>query len=468
MQIFNPFLPIDTYIPDGEPHVFDGRVYLYGSHDKEGGTTYCQEDYVIYSAAVDDLTLWRKESAYSPKGDPLYDGKSKKYTYAPDCVRGNDGKYYLYYCFGGYGNPICVAVSDKPGGPFRYYGQVKNRDGSPFLKFVTFDPAVINDDGVIRLYYGAQYPFASKTNFFTRPLVRFVQSLIYNRSKKEIKVSGDDLGGAFTVTLSDDMLTVTSAPKKVSDFVNAPIDEAHSFYEGSSIRKIGNVYYFIYSSFANHELCYATSLFPDKDFKFCGTIISNGDVYLNGRLPKDRLYATATNHGSIENINGSWYVFYHRNTHGIKWSRQACAEKIEVLPNGEIPQVEITSCGLNGGDLIGDGKFPAVICCNLTNGKMPHGKYKNAPMVTHSGNERYLANLNKGTVVTYKYFDLSKANKIILTARGKGVLSVDGKEVTVQSGQWNRYSVCIAGKKHQKLTFEVLKGNVEILSFEVL
>ena len=53
-QAFNPFLPADVYIPDGEPHIFGDRVYLYGSHDFEGGWTFCMGDYTVYSAPVDD------------------------------------------------------------------------------------------------------------------------------------------------------------------------------------------------------------------------------------------------------------------------------------------------------------------------------------------------------------------------------------------------------------------------------
>ena len=47
-QVFNPYLPLNEYIPDGEPHVFGDRVYVYGSHDKEGGDDFCMLDYVTY------------------------------------------------------------------------------------------------------------------------------------------------------------------------------------------------------------------------------------------------------------------------------------------------------------------------------------------------------------------------------------------------------------------------------------
>ena len=169
-QVFNPFLPLDQYIPDGEPHVFGGRVYLYGSHDREGGHTFCMEDYEVFSAPVEDLADWRSEGViYRVAQDPMYE--KYPYMYAPDCVRGNDGRYYLYYCMsgeygeGGYRGPISVAVCDEPAGRFEYLGRVQWKDGSPMMRYVCFDPAVLNDDGVIRLYYGTQYGYEEEPDF---------------------------------------------------------------------------------------------------------------------------------------------------------------------------------------------------------------------------------------------------------------------------------------------------------------
>jgi len=73
-QVFNPFLPLNEYIPDGEPHVFGDRIYLFGSHDRAGGTVYCQmEDYVGYSAPLDDLSDWRCEGViFKSVQDPLW------------------------------------------------------------------------------------------------------------------------------------------------------------------------------------------------------------------------------------------------------------------------------------------------------------------------------------------------------------------------------------------------------------
>ena len=164
-QVYNPFLPLHECIPDGEPHVFGDRVYLFGSHDMEGGWTFCMLDYVTYSAPVDDLTDWRYEGViYSAKQDPLY-CEERPYMYAPDVVRGNDGRYYLYYCLSGafgkgsYHGPISVAVCDTPGGRYEYLGYVRWQDGTPMKKYVCFDPGVLNDNGIIRIYYGTQYPY---------------------------------------------------------------------------------------------------------------------------------------------------------------------------------------------------------------------------------------------------------------------------------------------------------------------
>lgn len=80
---YNPILPLDKYIPDGEPHVFDGRVYLFGSHDREGGNTFCELDYEFFSAPIDDLSNWSSNGInYCSKQDALYTNE-RPYMYAP-------------------------------------------------------------------------------------------------------------------------------------------------------------------------------------------------------------------------------------------------------------------------------------------------------------------------------------------------------------------------------------------------
>lgn len=427
MQIFNPFLPLYDYIADGEPHVFEDRLYIFGSHDQEGGKDFCLLDYVAYSAPTNDLSDWRYEGIiYTKRNDP--DATPKRNNlYAPDVVKGNDGKYYLYYCLEGFEGPISVAVCDTPAGKYKYYGYVRNPDGSKYKRKIPFDPAVINDEGTIRLYYGWSLASSKPKNAFQEYALQKTAEILFKKSKKEIKTEPGGIMGAYSVVLADDMLTVTTAPIEIipNNIKSQGTGfEGHAFFEGSSIRKIKDTYYFIYSSFRNHELCYATSKHPDKDFVYRGTIISNGDVGFHGRSEKERLNLTATNHGSIECVNGQWYVFYHRNTHGRRCSRQACAEPIEIAEDGSIRQVEVTSCGLNGRPLTSEGVFPAIIACNITNGKMPHlmlnRTVKRIPQITHTGEERYIANIKNGTIIGYKFFNLKQKGTVSISVRGNG------------------------------------------------
>lgn len=421
----NPFLPLDTYIADGEPHVFGDRVYLFGSHDKAGGDTYCMLSYEFWSASVDDLNNWScKGVSYSAEQDPAY-GDQLKYMYAPDVVQGNDGRFYLYYCMaghrgvGGYGQKISVAVCDTPDGKYEYYGFVRNPDGSPMLKYVTFDPAVINDEGVIRLYYGTWYPFHERSRL-TDSTFFAVESKMFGKSVEQVRAYADGVMGANHVELSEDMLTICTEPRHIMPSrVKGTSFAKHPFFEASSIRKIGSTYYFIYSSVKGHELCYATSPYPDRDFLYGGTIVSGGDVGYQGRKEKDRLNTTGTNHGSIECIGGKWFVFYHRNTNKTAYSRQPCAEPITILPDGHIPQVEITSQGFETALQMGR-TYPAAICCNLYSGKMPaQGNgviHKHIPYITVKDGRTVVVATN-GTTIAYKYFDLQHAQTVKLRYR---------------------------------------------------
>ena len=434
-QAVNPFLSLGEYIPDGEPHVFGDRVYLFGSHDKEGGDRFCMLDYVCYSAPVDDLTDWRYEGVtYRAEQDPVYAGTGRPTTLAaPDVVQGNDGRYYLYYTTDGFKDPIKVAVCDTPAGSYEYLGVVRNPDGTPYRKRLPFDPALLNDNGTIRLYCGWALPLAP--NLLNRLSMEVTGRILFGKVRD--RGHSGSIMGAYTVELADDMLTVRTEPKLVAPCrmeARGTGFQDHAFYEASSIRKVGDTYYFIWSSFVNHELCYATSKYPDREFVYRGVIISNGDVGYQGRKPSQRLNTTGNNHGSIEYINGQWYVFYHRHTHNTSFSRQACAEKIKILPNGTIPQAEMTSCGLNGGPLLAEGSYPAAIACNLHRGRMGHivnGISKaDRPFITHGGEERFITGIRDGTVIGYKYFQFSGKRQLTVRTRGtaKGALDIFAAE----------------------------------------
>ncbi|MBR7085649.1 MAG: hypothetical protein IKI37_10820, partial [Oscillospiraceae bacterium] len=239
---------------------------------------------------------------------------------------------------------------------------------------------------------------------------------MFGKTEDEILNTPESVMGAIGCTLEDDMLTIKDPPKHIIPYATKNTSfEAHPFFEASSMRKVSRKYYFVYSSWQNHELCYAVSDFPDKDFTFGGTIVSNGDIGYQGRTPENRLNMTGTTHGSIIQIQNQLYVFYHRLTHKSDYSRQACAERIQILPDGSIPQVEITSCGLNGAPLEASGTYPAVIACNITNGFMPHGSNKqyteHFPHVTNLNNDRFIAEISDNTLLGYKYFHFPKNQK---------------------------------------------------------
>ncbi|MBS5063052.1 MAG: family 43 glycosylhydrolase [Hungatella hathewayi] len=414
-QALNPYLPLYEYIPDGEPRIFDGRLYLYGSHDEAGAEQFCTNDYVVWSAPVEDLSDWRYEGVsytYEQTGADLEEAGNLA---APDCVQGMDGRYYLYYNRGAR-NACEVAVSDRPQGPFQYLGNVRFADGrEPESKL--FDPGVlVDEDGSIYLY----------TGFVPTPDSPWI-----------------DVTGRYSLAfeLEPDMCTIKQGPvellpgclaSKGTEFEN------HGFYEASSPRKINGRYYMVYSSEQSHELCFAVSDKPMGGYRYGGVLVSNADIgYQGNREPKAPY---GNNHGGLVCIAGQWYIFYHRQTHGIECCRQGCAEPVLLDEYGLFQQVEITSCGLNGGSLSGLGTYNAAYACNLTHdtigkerlsirtcvrGQQPHiFEEKVNEDETHF--LHYIANMQDGTVAGFKYFRLGEAVRIhvYLSAMSEGTLTV--------------------------------------------
>ena len=296
-QVYNPYLPSYEYVPDGEPHAFGDRIYLYGSHDRFNGGFFCLNDYVCYSAPKSDLTDWRYEGViYRKEQDPRNqnipaDAKRMESSipgmdivtdpdeqlnppgihamFAPDVVQGPDGRFYLYYCLDCLPE-IAVAVCDTPAGAYAFLGFVRHADGSILGQregdLFQFDPGIfVDDDGSIYLYSG-------------------------NAPINPDAVIEGFLQGSTVMTLENDMLTLKSEPKALMPDVRNSAGtgyEGHEFFEASSIRKINGKYYFVYSSVQSHELCYAISDKPDEGYTFGGTLVDIGDVFLNGREARD-------------------------------------------------------------------------------------------------------------------------------------------------------------------------------------
>ena len=206
------------------------------------------------------------------------------------------------------------------------------------------------------------------------------------------------------------------------------------------------------------------------------------DTYKPAELP---MAYGANNHGSIVQIGEDWYIFYHRQTNGGWYSRQGCAEKISFLEDGSIPQVEITSCGLNGGPLQGKGYYPAYLACNLfTKNPSPYVGGEGFPRVMQDGRDGdevdgYVGNIQDSAPAGFKYFDMQDISQITITVRGyaKGVFQVktawDGEvlaEIPVDyTNVWEDYTAPISienGVYALYLTFRG-QGNAMLRSFEL-
>ncbi|MCR4741364.1 MAG: family 43 glycosylhydrolase [Treponema sp.] len=419
-QIFNPYMPCWEYVPDGEPHVFGDRVYVFGSHDMWNGCVFCLGDYVCYSAPVDNLKDWRYEGViYRKDQDPAQDGRMV--LYAPDVVQGPDGRYYLYYVFDKVGF-VSVAVCDKPAGKYEFYGYVHYKDGCKLGDkkgdMPQFDPAVLREGDKTYLYTG------------------FCGNHMEDRIGAMASILGPDMltieeepvviipGDSYSQIKSREEIK-SSCPYELKNIENWKDFYKHEFFEASSIRKVKDKYYFVYSSSVMHELCYAISDNPVEGFKYGGVIVSNADIGINTYKSAEMPAAYgANNHGGFECINGEYYIFYHRHTNNTWFSRQGCAEKIQIKDDNSIPQVEITSCGLNGKPLEGKGYYPAYIACNIFNDKNPDmyvGGDGKARIVQDGGdgdqNPAYIANVLDNTTIGFKYFECKEVKKITISTR---------------------------------------------------
>ncbi len=382
----NPILPLWEYIPDGEPRVFGDRVYIYGSHDRAASAAFCDFKLKVWSAPLDNLNDWTCHGDIfhtRPDEDHPSDvDYTTKELFAPDVVE-KDGKYYLYaYIVGAKG---CIAVSDKPEGPFEFVSQYNYNIENHYDDGTFIDPGVlVDDDGRVFIYCG------------------FLGSYM-------CEIDGNNMTDVIDGTYQLDIIPTS--------------EEERGFFEGCSLRKVGDKYYFIYSPKIGSRLDYAIGDKPTGPFEYKGTIVDNG-INFNG----------GNDHGSICNINGQWYIFYHRMTNNTIMSRRACVERIEILEDGTIPQVEMTSLGFEKS--LSPYKITnADITCYLTGGCFINEKNVFTRVVT---------NITAGCVIGYKYFDFgddfsSKTMEFACTVKGLGakakmhimIDSPDGEEIGV-------------------------------------
>ena len=294
----NPYMPLWEHVPDGEPKVFEyegeKRVYVYGSHDTLR-TEYCGDDYVCWSAPVSDLTDWTCHgSVFSYGGSVLF---------APDAVR--KGDWFYLYAAPEHGSKVVVARSRTPWGPFT----------DPVETDLGFDPAVlVDDDGRAYAYWGFCKACCGELN--------------------------EDMATIREGTYRENYIGHCRAPWAEDE---AHMDFTYGFFEASSIRRIRGRYVLVYSKMYNEPvpelgvrtdnngfLSYAVSDRPLDGYVYMGDISFNGGEILRRGPEGEMTYPWGNNHGGLCEVNGQWYIFYHRQTGVNEFSRQAMMEPVEI------------------------------------------------------------------------------------------------------------------------------------------
>lgn len=452
VNAMNPYLPLWEHIPDGEPYVFEDpdnpgrqRVYVYGSHDMLKWM-YCGLDQVVWSAPVDSLENWRYdgvifESKTDGKGNLLRENGLGDVLFAPDVavktLPNGKKEYWLYpNNQAGVRNGM-VAKSDRPDGPFvvtNFYAD-KPAESDGVLRF---DPAVfVDDDGRVYGYWGFEKSYAAELDPATMATVKPGTEIV------EDLMTGFEAGGT------------------------------DCFFEASSIRKIKDKYVFIYSRMTpdgdfglprtNYTLAYAFSDNPLGPYTYGGTIIDcrGRDTDADGK-PIETATVSGNTHGSIVEINGKWYVFYHRQTGLDEFARQAMVAPIEVkVEEGKggkvyISEAEYTSEGFETDGLNPLRKYPAAIASHFTGptrayqaypGMHYSGPYFEPSYVSHHDipnpydeelNVNDVVNCTDGSILGYKYFNFDRLSgredaelALYLTPQG-----IDGKIEIYTSSPW--------------------------------
>ncbi len=289
----NPFIT-HMYTADPSAHVYEGRVYVYASHDRDNAEWFDMEDYHVFSS--NDMKNWKDHGQVLHVKDVPW---AREYMWAPDCAYKN-GTYYFYFpariqrdtSF-----QIGVATSKSPAGPF-----------DPLPKAIegsfSVDPAVfIDDDGQAYMYFGGdghgltKYPWVAK--------------------------------------LKDNMVEFEGAPKK--------IEGLEYWFEACWMHKYKGKYYMSYSTGQNipgsgsSRIGYAVGDNPLGPFTYKGVLNNEVEGW--------------TNHHSIVEFRGNWYFFYHHSKRSnVFYKRSICVDYLYFNPDGTLKPIVMTDAGP---DLVG-------------------------------------------------------------------------------------------------------------------
>jgi len=314
------YLVDHMYTADPAAHVFNGKIYIYPSHDIESGIPendlgdhFDMRDYHVFS--LDDV-----------EGEVTDHGKVLDIADVPWAGRQmwdtdaafKNGKYYLYFPAKDKTDifRIGVAVSDKPEGPFV-------PEPHPIIGSYSIDPCVFEDsDGSHYMYFGG---------LWGGQLQRY-----RNNKAQECGAEPADNEPALcarVVKMDDNMLEFAEEPRDVIilDEAGNPLlagDHDQRFFEASWMHVYKGTYYFSYSTGNTHQLCYATGSSPQGPFTYRGVILTPVIGW--------------TTHHSIVEFKGKWYLFFHDSvpSGGRTWLRSLKVTELEYDTDGTIQTID--------------------------------------------------------------------------------------------------------------------------------
>ncbi|GAA4437800.1 glycoside hydrolase family 43 protein [Pontibacter saemangeumensis] len=311
-------LVTDIYTADPSAHVFNGKIYIYPSHDidanvpeKDDGAHFAMRDYHVFSMDNPDGEIVDHGVALDIEDIPW----AGRQLWAPDAAF-KDGTYYLYFPVKDKEDVfrIGVATSASPTGPFKPEPQ-------PIAKSYSIDPAVYTDaDGAAYMYFGG---------IWGGQLQRWSSGAY----KAEDVYPADDKPALMpkVAKLSDDMLRFSEEVRDVQilDKEGKPLlagDNERRFFEAPWVHKYNGKYYFSYSTGDTHNIAYAIGDSPYGPFTYEGVLLKPVQGW--------------TNHHSIIEQDGKWYLFYHdTQLSGKTHLRNIKVTELKYNPDGTIQTV---------------------------------------------------------------------------------------------------------------------------------
>ena len=442
----NPYLPLWEHLPDGEPRVFEDpdqpgkfRAYIIGSHDTHY-EKYCGNDVRMWSAPVEDLSQWRDEG---PIFSWFVNGQWDT-MYAPDLVETIDKQtgektYWLYPHSRGWRRVAMVCKGNRPNGPFTPVNLTPDGTQCVAGSLIDFDPSVFVEK--ITNKKDKDYDKGYRAYVF----YGFQHSTAY-------ELDQDNMYGVRPGTeLIDPFIPASSRDGKILDKEGSvykalykgqnPLD--FNFFEASSIRQVGNKYVMVFSGYSGKEygldntnsaLRYAYGDSPLGPWRSGGVLVDSRGVVPNADGSKlITTNAGHNTHGSLQEINGQWYVFYHRPPRGFGNARQAMVapvkiewDKKPVAKGGKVRIVgydpfaannELTAKAADGNEYTGAevtsegfqifglpcyGYYSAGIACYWTGPNANQYLQDNHDIWDNSMD---LAGLQNGSVIGFKYFN---------------------------------------------------------------